>query len=128
MWEQRSLDTRAGTAILRRIFAALHACMTTTTLRSLNILADLTEHAVVCFFLRAAGSYETSTPFRKSCPPLFHTLHSDEADKRDLSPLRRAALLLTLPIVMALAVPVSLLLRLLVRAGTLIVVAWKPVA
>ncbi len=59
---------------------------------------------------------------------LFHTLHSDEADKRDLSPLRRAALLLTFPIVMALAVPVSLLLRLLVRAGTLIVVAWKPAA
>ena len=40
-------------------------------------------------FPRAAGSYETSTPFRKSCPPLFHTLHSDEADKRDLSPLWR---------------------------------------
>jgi len=54
---------------------------------------------------------------------LFDTLRNDEAVKHDLSRLQRGALLLLFPIGMALALPVSFLLRLLRRAGTLIVLA-----
>ena len=56
---------------------------------------------------------------------LFDTLRNDAAVKRDLSGLYRAAMLLSFPLGMALATPLSLLFRLLGRAGTLIVVARK---
>ncbi len=56
---------------------------------------------------------------------LFDTLRNNEAVKHDHSGLYRAALLAVFPIGMALATPVSLLLRLLGRAGTLIVVARR---
>jgi SAM-dependent methyltransferase len=54
---------------------------------------------------------------------MFDTLRNGEAIKRDLPMLWRAAMLVIFPIGMALAVPLSLLFRLLGRAGTLIVVA-----
>jgi SAM-dependent methyltransferase len=54
---------------------------------------------------------------------LFDTLRNDEEIKRDLSGFYRVAMLAAFPIGMLLAVPVSLFLRLMKRAGTLVVLA-----
>ncbi len=56
---------------------------------------------------------------------LFDTLRNDTAVKHDLSPLYRVTMLMLFPVGMALALPVSLLFRLLGRAGTLIVIARR---
>ncbi len=57
---------------------------------------------------------------------LYDVLRNCPADKSDLSPLYRGALLALLPFGMVAAVGASAILRLLGRAGTLIVVAQKP--
>ena len=56
---------------------------------------------------------------------LFDTLRNDAAVKRDLSGFYRAAMLMSFPLGMALATPLSLLFRFLGRAGTLIVIARR---
>ncbi len=59
---------------------------------------------------------------------LYDTLRNQPEVKRDLSPLARAALVAIFPLAMLLALPFSLLFRVLGRGGTLIVVARKPAA
>ena len=56
---------------------------------------------------------------------LFDTLRNDAAARRHLSGLQRACMIALFPIGMALATPLSLILRHLGRGGTLIVVARK---
>jgi SAM-dependent methyltransferase len=57
---------------------------------------------------------------------LFDTLRNNPSIRRDLSPIYRAVMLVLFPFGMLLAIPASYLLRLMNRAGTLIVVARKP--
>ena len=59
---------------------------------------------------------------------MYDSLRTNRAVQRDLSPLYRAAMLLLCPLGMLLALPISGVLRIAGRAGTIIAVARKPAA